>query len=43
MVVSYDLWIIHQRVSLGDIADMEDYHDEGIKNPMYQIYARVLQ
>ena len=28
MAVSYDHRIIHQRVSPGDIADMEDYHDD---------------
>ena len=32
-MVSYDHQIIHQRASPGDIADMEDYHDEAIKNP----------
>ena len=33
MVVSYDHQIIHQRVSPGDIADMENSHDEAIENP----------
>ena len=26
---------IHQRVSPGDIVNMEDCHDEAIENPMY--------
>ena len=34
--------IIHQRVSPGDIVNVEDYHDEATENPMYQTYTRVL-
>ena len=32
----------NQRVSPGDIVNMEDYHDEATENPMYQTYTRVL-
>ena len=39
VVVSHVHQIIHLQASPGDIADMEDYHDEATENPMYQTYT----
>ena len=41
-VVSHDHQIIHQRVSPGDIANIDADHDEATENPMYQTYTQVL-